>query len=147
NQSENESTDDRVYDDSVQIVDSVQTDTIVSKFTDQEIIRVVAGNSIGDFLIDQEVEDSNLFNRLGEVESADAAMCNSWCMWCFGDEANEVTREFDMYAGCDADIDMKKSIQVRRLSNVDLELDNGISCGTNLSVLKESYPDAVELTF
>lgn len=147
NQSKNESTDDRVYEDSVQIVDSVKADTIVSKFTDQEIIRVVAGNSIGDFLLDQEVEDSNLFNRLGEVDSADAAMCKSWSMWYFGDEANEDTQEFDVYAACDADIDMKKSIQVMRLSNVDFELDNGISYGTNLSVLKESYPDAVELTF
>lgn len=132
-----------------ELIDSNQIDTIVVKFTDQPMIRVVAGNSIGDFLIDQEVEESNLFNRLGEVDSADAAMCKSWSIWYLEDN-NTPTHpvpEFDVYSACDAEIDMKKSIQVMRLSEVDFEMDNGISFGDDLSIIKESYPDAVELSF
>ncbi|WP_157970299.1 hypothetical protein [Albibacterium indicum] len=147
NQSQNESTDDSLSTDSAGLTDSVIADTVISKFTDQETIRVVAGNSIGDFLIGQEVEESNLFNRLGEVDSADAAMCKSWSMWYFDDEVNEAKREFDLYSACDVDIDMRKSTQVMRLGNIDFELDNGISLGDDLSVLKESYPNAIELTY
>lgn len=132
-----------------ELVDSNQVDIIVAKFTDQSIIRVVAGNSIGDFLIDQEVEESNLFNRLGEVDSADAAMCKSWSIWYLEDKNTPAhpVAEFDVYSACDAEIDMKKSIQVMRLNEVDFEMDNGISFGDDLSIIKESYPDAVELSF
>lgn len=147
NQSQNESTNDSLSTDSAGLTDSVIADTVISKFTDQETIRVVAGNSIGDFLIGQEVEESNLFNRLGEVDSADAAMCKSWSMWYFDDEVNGAGREFDLYSACDADIDMRKSIQIMRLSNIEFELDNGISLGDDLSVLKESYPNANELIY
>lgn len=132
-----------------ELIDSNQIDTIVVKFTDQPIIRVVAGNSIGDFLIDQEVEESNLFNRLGEVDSADAAMCKSWSIWYLEDKNTPAhpVAEFDVYSACDAEIDMKKSIQVMRLNEVDFEMDNGISFGDDLSIIKESYPNAVELSF
>lgn len=127
----------------------VEADTIIPKFTDQEVIRVVAGNSIGDFLIDQEVGESNLFNRLGEVDSSDAAMCKSWSMWYFkeGEQVLESTPEFDVYASCDPNLDMNKSIQLMRLSYIDFALDNGIAMGTSVSVLKESYPDALQLSF
>lgn len=148
NPAQNESTSEPETD-SAAVTDSLEVDTNIAKFTDQEVIRVVAGNSIGDFLIDQEVEESNLFNRLGEVDSADAAMCKSWSMWYLDDDdrVTEFTQEFDVYAACDADIDMKKSIQVMRLSNVDFSLDNGISLGTDLAILKETYPEASEYIF
>lgn len=148
NQSQENATDNNATD-SADVTASTEVDTIVSKFTDQETIRVVAGNSIGDFLIDQEIEESNLFNRFGEVDSSDAAMCKSWSMWYLENdrEVTEATLEFDVYAACDADIDMKKSIQVMRLSNVPFDMDNGISFDTNWSVLKESYPDGVELVY
>lgn len=135
--------------DDAERIDSSHVDTVVAKFTDQPIIRVVAGNSIGDFLIEQEMEESNLFNRLGEVDSADAAMCKSWSIWYLENKNAPIhpAPEFDVYSACDADIDMKKSIQVMRLSEVDFEMDNGISFGANVSVLKESYPEAVELSF
>lgn len=68
-------------------------------------------------------------------------------MWYFDDEVNEAKREFDLYSACDVDIDMRKSTQVMRLGNIDFELDNGISLGDDLSVLKESYPNAIELTY
>lgn len=148
NQSPRETTDE-VTGDSVSAGLTAEPDTIIAKFTDQETIRVVPGNSIGDFLIDHEIEESNLFNRLGEVDSSDAAMCKSWSMWYFSDndQVSETNPEFDVYASCDPDLDMRKSIRVMRLRNIEFALDNGISLGTDLSVLKENYPEGRQLSF
>src|SRR3546814_4847802 len=74
-----------------------------------------------------DVCSSDLFDRLGKPDSGDAAMCKSWAMWYWKDSIRNTSNEFDVYSSCDPDLDMRKSIQILRLSGAKFITDLGIS--------------------
>lgn len=121
--------------DKTQPVDSVKL-----KLSDSDTIFVIAGKSLGRFELNQEVEQAQLFDILGKADSADAAMCKSWSMWYL--DKNSPKKELDVYATCDPKVDMRKTIQILRLSNVDFTTDKGISSTSTLNELKIAYPAA-----
>ncbi|TCK85056.1 hypothetical protein [Albibacterium bauzanense] len=115
-------------------------DSVKLKLSDSDTIFVIAGKSLGRFELKQEVEQAQLFNVLGKADSADAAMCKSWSMWYLDKQSPK--KELDVYAVCDANVDMRKTIQILRLSNVDFITEKGISSTSTLSQLKTAYPNA-----
>lgn len=118
-------------------------DSITLKIGDGDHILVRAGEAIGRFQIKQEIEDAGIFGVLGKADSGDAAMCKSWSMWYLDKRAP--IKEFDVYAACDPDLDMKKSIKILRLANVRFSMENGISNSSSIDRLKESFPKALIL--
>jgi len=122
--------------------DSLKQDinSVKLKLSDSDTVFVMPGQSLGRFKLDQEVEQAQLFNILGEADSADAAMCKSWSMWYLDKKSPK--KELDVYAVCDAKVDMRKTIQIIRLKNVDFTTEKGISSSSTLSQLKAAYPEA-----
>jgi len=115
-------------------------DSVKLKLSNSDTVFVQAGKSLGRFELKQEVEQAQLFNILGKADSADAAMCKSWSMWYLDKKSPE--KELDVYAVCDADVDMRKTIQIIWLNNVDFTTEKGISSTSTLNQLKAAYPTA-----
>lgn len=123
---------------------SEQTETVVTESIGTEgnlakDFRVVAGQSVDEFRLGQEVEESGLFDDLGQADSVDAATCKSWSMW-FPQEGQEL----DVYAACDSALDMKKSIQLIRLAGIAFISDKELTEKSNPQQLKRLYPAALE---
>lgn len=124
-------------------VDSSQNtavDSVKLKLSDSDTIFVIAGKSLGRFELKQEVEQAQLFDILGKADSSDAAMCKSWNMWHL--DKRSPKKELDVYAVCDADVDMRKTIQIMRLSHVNFITEKGITSTSTLGELKTAYPNA-----
>jgi len=131
--------------DEISQTDSTKTkaqpiDSVKLKLSDGDTVFVIAGKSLGRFELKQEVEQAQLFDVLGKADSADAAMCKSWSMWYLDKQSPK--KELDVYAVCDANVDMRKTIQILRLSNVDFTTEKGITSTSTLSQLKTTYPNA-----
>jgi len=118
-------------------------DSVALKIGGGGRILVRAGEAIGRFQIKQEIEDAGIFGVLGKADSGDAAMCKSWSMWYLDKKAP--VKEFDVYAACDPDLDMKKSIKILRLAHVRFSMENGISNNSSVNQLKETFPEALIL--
>lgn len=111
-------------------------DTVVQKISDGETLQVVAGASVGTLVLKTLVSDS-LFLTLGKPDSGDAAMCKSWSMWYWGE------RELDLFAVCDPDVDMQKTLKMIRLKGFDytLERQGGyITPKSSLEDIQLSFP-------
>jgi len=105
---------------------------------------IVAGQSIGRFQLKQELEQSEVFNILGEADSTDAAACKSWSMW-FLDQEDSSQKEFAVYAACDPAFDMRKSIKIMRLANADFVTKRGITNKSTLRDLQELLPNQTSI--
>lgn len=116
---------------------SVGTETHLAKD-----FRLVAGESVGDFRLGQEMEGSGLFDRFGMADSSDAATCKSWTMW-FPEKGQEV----GVYAACDSALDMKKSIQLIRLAGIAFLTDKELTEKSTVQHVKRFYPAALEDEF
>lgn len=104
--------------------------------------RIVAGESVGDFRLGQEMEGSGLVEHFGPADSSDAATCKSWSMW-FPQEGQEV----GVYAACDSALDMKKSVQLIRLAGIAFLTDKELTEKSTVQHVKRFYPAAVEEEF
>jgi len=118
-------------------------DSASTKIAEGDTVYAIAGKSIGKFQLKQEIEQARLFEALGKVDSGDAAMCKSWSMWYLDKKVPE--KEFDVYSACDADFDMRKTIQILRLAGVSFLTESGISEKSSINQLKSFYPEALIL--
>ena len=105
---------------------------------------IVAGKSIGKFHLQQELEQSEVFDILGEADSTDAAACKSWSMW-FLDGESSPQKEFALYAACDPVFDMRKSVKILRLANADFVTKRGITNKSTLRDLQELLPEKTSI--
>jgi hypothetical protein len=119
-------------------------DSIVYKLAGGPVLKVTPGTSIGKLQLKMELDRSPAFELLGKADSSDAAMCKSWSMWYWKDSAG-IQKEFDLYAVCDPDVDMKKTIQVLRIQGADFMTRRGSSKLSSLAELKAQYPEISRL--
>ena len=119
-------------------------DSIIEKLSGGMTLKVIPATSIGRLQLKMEVDGSPVFKLLGRADSGDAAMCKSWSMWYWKDAAG-TKKEFDMYAVCDPDVDMKKTIQILRVEGTDFLTRRGSSKSGGLKELKVQYPDLSRL--
>lgn len=133
----NQQQNDNQNNDPAPVTESVGTESHLAKD-----FRLVAGESVGDFRLGQEMEESGLFDRFGTADSSDAATCKSWTMW-FPEEGQEV----GVYAACDSALDMKKSIQLIRLAGIAFLSDKELTEKSTSQHVKRFYPAALEEEF
>lgn len=120
---------------------STSTPDSVAMNIGSDTLLIQPGKAIGRFQLDDDVEEVKLFDRLGKPDSGDAAMCKSWAMWYWTDSARNSSNEFDVFSSCDPDLDMRKSIQVLRLSGAKFMTDLGISEASTKADIQEMFPE------
>ncbi|GAA4300457.1 hypothetical protein [Compostibacter hankyongensis] len=120
-------------------------DTQLQKIAGGDTLLLVPGKAAGKVLLKAEVEKSRIFDLLGPADSGDAAMCKSWAMWYWGDTVAAQGKELDIYSVCDPDIDMRKSIQLVRVSGVPFRTATGLSENSAAADIRRQHPHATSL--
>lgn len=142
NQSAKESTEQQLGERMISREDSLllpPVDTVLNKIANGDSLIVAPGGSIGALVLETMLSDS-IMARLGRADSSDAAMCKSWSMWYWSDSIRHSSNEFDVYAACDPSLDMRKSIQILRLSGAKFITDRGISEKSTRDEVKTMFP-------
>lgn len=113
-------------------------DTVLDLISDSDSLIVAPGGSIGMLVLKTEFPGAAV-NRLGRPDSSDAATCKSWSMWYW----DQNQRELDIFAACDPEVDMRKTMKIIRISGFEYtaEQDGGtVDQRSSFEDIRSTFP-------
>lgn len=124
--------------------DSVTSRTVVAAQTADKKFLVVAGRSVGEIALGEDIEQVG--KKLGKPDAGDAAMGKAWGIWYSGDPKAKQRDEIAVYSSYrDTSMRIKDVKQIRITSN-QFKTQDGLATGATLEDIKLKFPDIQKLS-
>ncbi|WP_025142928.1 hypothetical protein [Pedobacter jeongneungensis] len=124
--------------------DSVLNTTSVPAQTVNERFLVIAGRSIGEIALGEDMEQVG--KKLGRPDAGDAAMGKAWGIWYSNDSTAKHRNEIAVYSSYrDTSMRVKDVKQIRITSN-KFKTQDGLATGTTLEDTKLKFPGIEKLS-
>lgn len=97
--------------------------------------QVVPGESVGKIHLND--SEQSVISLVGSPQLGDAAMCKSWSRWEWG----EPLHVLEVFASCDPNKNMEKTVQQIRFSGIPFETASGVSPKSTFAKIRQEFKD------
>jgi hypothetical protein len=127
-----------------QNADSISNLTSVPTQSLDERFLVVAGRSVGEIALGEDMEEVG--RKLGRPDAGDAAMGKAWGIWYSDDSTAKHRNEIAVYSSYrDTSMRVKDVKQIRITSN-KFKTKDGLATGSTLEDTKQKFPSVKKLS-